>query len=313
MNWITTLESPGHIGDAIVHFNAGIQMTNAGASSVEISSKFYKCLNKIQTEWAGIFPDPEKIRGETKTFTTMIQDGLDKKARIIFLQSEELKSLVYLEPQIMDHSVLRRRDYRPDVDIEPELVQKASRGHNKLKNAYIKYLSQSNEENEIAVLNHAAQVLYIVRSNIAHGEKTPYGPDREKIRRDETVCRVAIPLQKLLITLLLDSPDQKLVVYGTLARGKINHSVISDVPGDWEDCSLNGEIHEVRGLPAFNWDPNGPIQNRELFTASDLPEHWERLDHFEGDSYQRILVPVRTSNGLSIANCYQSIHPSLTK
>jgi hypothetical protein len=30
----------------------------------------------------------------------------------------------------------------------------------------------------------------------------------------------------------------------------------------------------------------------QLFTSEDLPDHWERLDAFEGDEYERVVVDV---------------------
>jgi len=234
----------------------------------------------------------------------MILEGLDKKGQNDFLQSDELRNLVFLEPKIMNHGTLRRKGYRPDVEMEPDLVKDASEEHHKLKIAYEDYLSQSDEKIEQRVLKRATELLYIVRSNIAHGEKTPYGPDFKKIERDGNVCRVVIPLQQLLLNVLLDYPDPKLVVYGTLASGDVNHSIISDIRGIWEDCTVNGRVNKINELPVFVWEPNGHSLKTQLFSACDLPELWDRLDQFEGLDYRRILVPVIKSTGIGIANCY---------
>jgi gamma-glutamylcyclotransferase (GGCT)/AIG2-like uncharacterized protein YtfP len=42
----------------------------------------------------------------------------------------------------------------------------------------------------------------------------------------------------------------------------------------------------------------------QLLTSPDLPAAWDRLDRFEGEAYQRILVPVTTDTGRIIANIY---------
>ena len=104
------------------------------------------------------------------------------------------------------------------------MIGKASEEHRRLKTAYGDLFSQRTPEVGDRVVKRAAEVLYIVRSNIAHGEKTPYGPDLEKTRRDEQVCSVVVPLQFLLIEMLLDFPSHKLFAYGTLRPGKPNVS-----------------------------------------------------------------------------------------
>ena len=35
----------------------------------------------------------------------------------------------------------------------------------------------------------------------------------------------------------------------------------------------------------------------ELFESDDLPEHWARLDEFEGSGYQRVVTRVNTEEG----------------
>ena len=39
------------------------------------------------------------------------------------------------------------------------------------------------------VVKKTAELLYIVRSNMAHGEKTKYGPDIDKRKRGVSVCQ----------------------------------------------------------------------------------------------------------------------------
>ena len=111
---------------------------------------------------------------------------------------------------------------------------------------------------------------------------------------------------------LLDSPSGKLVIYGTLAPGEVNHHVIADLEGTWQDGVVRGELHHVGwgaeyGYPAMRWLPRTdneiPVK---LFTSSDLPAHWPRLDEFEGDGYRRVLVPVERDGAIiAVANIYE--------
>jgi len=48
MSWITKLQSPGHIGEALVHFNTATHKLKCEASSVEISRFFPMPLTKFK-------------------------------------------------------------------------------------------------------------------------------------------------------------------------------------------------------------------------------------------------------------------------
>lgn len=302
MNWIGNLKDAGHIAEALSHYNKAESKISLNDSAVEISNIFSNALNKIQTEWMITFN--YQIIGEVKNFQTMIIESLDDKAKDLLLKSQELKDLVYLEPKIMSHKTLRENDYRPNIDINPELIEIASNVHKNLKNKYEKYHSENSKISKDSIIGIISRLLYIVRSNIAHGEKTPYGPDLNKIKRDEIVCKTIFPLQKLLLNLLFDYPDQKFVVYGTLAPGEINHSIILDIQGHWEDCKIIGELDKSKSIPYFNWNPKGQLIDAKLFSTAELPDCWKRIDRFEGEQYRRLLIPVLRERGIAIANCY---------
>lgn len=51
------------------------------------------------------------------------------------------------------------------------------------------------------------------------------------------------------------------------------------------------------GYPGLVLDPSGPPVEVELFESPDLPEHWSRLDAFEGTGYRRVIAQVSTTNG----------------
>ena len=127
----------------------------------------------------------------------------------------------------------------------------------------------------------------------------------ERPERDKTVSKV-IPVQLLLVNLLLDRPDERLVIYGTLAPGKPNHNVIQDLSGGYRDCSVHGRISEVDGLPYFTWAPSEASLGAQLLSSRQLPDKWDDLDRFEGDGYKRRLIPVAVGDGLTVASIYMS-------
>jgi len=109
----------------------------------------------------------------------------------------------------------------------------------------------------------------------------------------------------------------RLAVYGSLAPGEKNHAVIHDIPGQWQDGYVHGEVHpvgwgEAIGYPGMTWLPHSPERVAvRLFTSPALSAHWRGIDSFEGRDYLRILVPVDgLTNGPVVANIYQVRTPA---
>ncbi len=58
------------------------------------------------------------------------------------------------------------------------------------------------------------------------------------------------------------------------------------------------------GYPGLVLDPLGPVVEVHLFESLELPDHWARLDAFEGTGYRRVVTPVRTADGELMAWIY---------
>ena len=104
-------------------------------------------------------------------------------------------------------------------------------------------------------------------------------------------------------------PEHRLAVYGTLAPGEINHDQLSGLDGRWFDGTVRGHLHHegwgaTLGFPAIVLDRDGPEVPVQMFEAPDLPDHWDRLDEFEGSAYQRRLTDVETADGATQAFIY---------
>ena len=117
-------------------------------------------------------------------------------------------------------------------------------------------------------------------------------------------------LEDKVLSAVLDKPETKLAVYGTLAPGEVNHSQLAGISGEWSDGFVHGELQATgwgveHGFPALAWRPAGPQVAAKLFVAPKLAEHWQRLDDFEGDGYRRILVPFEVEDEIvAVANVY---------
>ena len=101
---------------------------------------------------------------------------------------------------------------------------------------------------------------------------------------------------------LSEAPDTRLAIYGTLAPGRVNHHQISALAGNWQRGTVKGRLRSsgwgaALGFPGIILDPLGPSVDVYLFESTDLPEHWARLDEFEGSGYRRVVTTVNTEEG----------------
>jgi gamma-glutamylcyclotransferase (GGCT)/AIG2-like uncharacterized protein YtfP len=88
-----------------------------------------------------------------------------------------------------------------------------------------------------------------------------------------------------------------LAVYGTLAPGQPNHHIVAPLGGEWTDGLIEGDLLPVGwgaalGYPGFRPRVGGAAVAVQVLTAPLLATAWPTLDRFEGPEYQRILVPV---------------------
>ena len=103
--------------------------------------------------------------------------------------------------------------------------------------------------------------------------------------------------------------ETRLATYGTLSPGQINHHELAGLKGRWLRGTVQGRRIDAGwgaplGFPALRLEPSGPDVEVHLFESSDLPDHWARLDEFEGPAYQRVVTRVRTADGERSAYIY---------
>ena len=97
----------------------------------------------------------------------------------------------------------------------------------------------------------------------------------------------------------------RLFVYGTLAPGRPNAHVLADVPGEWEPATVVGTLHPegwgaAAGYPGIVLDERGGEVEGLLFSSEKLAEHWDRLDEFEGEGYERVLTTAKRKDGTTV-------------
>ena len=96
--------------------------------------------------------------------------------------------------------------------------------------------------------------------------------------------------------------DTRLATYGTLAPGRVNHHRLAGLKGQWQQGTVRGRLAgagwaAALGYPGLVLDPLGPVVEVYLFESAELPDHWPRLDEFEGPGYRRVVTQVRTADG----------------
>jgi gamma-glutamylcyclotransferase (GGCT)/AIG2-like uncharacterized protein YtfP len=295
MNIFNPVREEGNVLEALYHCNHARDIRDR--SQVEVAGTLFDALNKLQTEWriraaSEELPNEEgRPIGEVEAFKRLHDKILVGPLREHLLASEELRALAEFEPKIWNHDTLFRNGWAPSQEMPENLLKKATDEHRGLVVALSRFHTSRSPDNERQVIRRAAGLLYVVRSNLKHGEKTPSGPDREKRRRDETVCQSVVPLLLLLVDLFFGRPSTRLATYGTLRPGEANHAVISKLTGVFEPCVLRGEVEVRNGVPVLLW--NGRADRKvegHLLESEDLPAFWAALEEFEGPEYVRHLV-----------------------
>lgn len=293
--WWNAPTYDGTVATALGHLN---EARDSDGPAVDKCDLYFKALNQL---WNGLGHLMRLTHSDTPRLIALLQ-ALPPEGSVRVLGSQELGNLLMLEPLVMNHFRLNDHGYRPGDAISSVLLKKATEEHADLKKRHTSWREQRCDVDR--VLKSLAEFLYVVRSNIAHGEKTPYGPDFEKARRDEQVALTVIPLQEILLNELLDRPSEKLVVYGTLKPGEVNASVLHCVPGEWRNCTIRGWVQPGSDIPEFRWDSTGGVIRAMMLTSLGLKAEWSRIDRFEGARYKRRLVPVLLESARSVANCY---------
>ncbi len=95
---------------------------------------------------------------------------------------------------------------------------------------------------------------------------------------------------------------EKLFVYGTLGPGKPNEHVLKRIGGHWEKGSIHGKLFK-EGWGSEMGFPGIRLGNKEekiegyVFYSDQLGKHWDELDQFEGEEYQRVKTEVVLEKG----------------
>ncbi len=98
---------------------------------------------------------------------------------------------------------------------------------------------------------------------------------------------------------------ETLFVYGTLMPNCPNAHVLEKIVGKFVPATVKGFLIDAgwsasMGYPGIRLDPNGDTVHGFLFTSSNLINHWDYLDEFEGDEFVRTPVTVERYDELEV-------------
>jgi gamma-glutamylcyclotransferase (GGCT)/AIG2-like uncharacterized protein YtfP len=100
------------------------------------------------------------------------------------------------------------------------------------------------------------------------------------------------------------NPEEQLIVYGSLMPGDLYHFLLADLPGTWEQCVIRGRMGKYGGFKAFRYDAAGPEHPAWLLTSPALPGRFPELDEFEGEGYERVVIPAQVNGRCRMAQVY---------
>ena len=108
------------------------------------------------------------------------------------------------------------------------------------------------------------------------------------------------------------NPERSFIVYGTLAPGAPNHSVVEHIKGNWQPGIVRGTL-ENKGWGAdmgyYGFTQTSIEKQKEIkvfvLFSDELIANWKMLDDFEGTGYKRILAKYELASGpIGVGNIY---------
>jgi hypothetical protein len=299
------------------HFlNDALAFINASRSNDEAIGRCEELCKALNKTWNAFFQHRRKAgtlndneakgqRSDNQCFQELILHGLSDQQSSEFCGKESARRFAEFTPRIMNHDTLLRLQHDP-FNITDDVRKKASDEHRQLSNALGRFSKAPNDLSlKEAFLKKIAQLIYVVRSNIAHSEKTPHPPDLEKSERDRLVSEITASVIEDVFDILFDGPSQRLAVYGSLAPDGANASQLAGVGGLWHEGTAKGIIEERDGVLEFQWTLRGRSIPVKVFSAPHLEAQFDRLDRFEGSRYRRILVPILADGRILVRNIYE--------
>lgn len=109
---------------------------------------------------------------------------------------------------------------------------------------------------------------------------------------------------------------ETLFVYGTLMPNCPNGHVLEEIVGKFVPATVKGKLIDAgwsasMGYPGIKLDENGDTIHGYLFYSSNLINHWDYLDEFEGQEFVRTPVTVERYDELDVDTFIYTLKPEV--
>ena len=137
---------------------------------------------------------------------------------------------------------------------------------------FIKYLARvrenANSKNVREFRNKLVRLLYVVRSNIAHGSKINY----QGSERNEEVCSVIYEILIQISNIILDNGFYKICAYGELKRdGRLFEPMVTNNGGRYlHDASIEGQFQQIDNTSYYNYSAEYSQTEVEIIEFEEL-------------------------------------------
>ena len=245
-------------------------------------------------------------RGERDAVCNLVSEASKLYLTDKFYDGAAFRALLTLDPPVYDVFEVIKEKQRSPSRSEHEIIKDKSGAHLKLRTAVDFFDRRRNVANREKVGSALGGLLYRIRCNISHGHKMGSGGSLiAKINRDEMVTDHGLRVLLQIIEKLLGEPQHRIAVYGSLRSGHENHELIADF-GDPYVGSVVGMINMGGDYPVFRWVTDGQVIPVEIYRSLKFTaQRWRKLDEFEGNSYRRMYIPVRLTDGsFQVATIY---------
>lgn len=109
-----------------------------------------------------------------------------------------------------------------------------------------------------------------------------------------------------------------LFVYGTLMPNCPNGHVLENVVGKFVPATIKGRLVDAgwsasMGYPGIKFDRTRDTIHGFLFYSSNLINHWDNLDEFEGAEFERVPVIVERYDELEVDTYIYTLKSSIAE
>ena len=184
-------------------------------------------LNRLWNELHGRIGSAEDRHDDSVKFRKFMQFALPNDDVENFAQLSCLQKLADIKPLVHNDAVVSAFQGVPFSDVQTEALpqeirNQATAEHQEFNKYLAAVLENPNSKNKREFRNKLCRLLYVVRSNIAHGSKEHYVGSE----RNEAICAVVFEVLVQICNEILDGGLYRVCAYGELKRSRRLHEAL---------------------------------------------------------------------------------------